>query len=208
VRFLANDNIDTPTSLVGKKVAPIFEAPGEKAMPESLDIIKKIDSDPQYGPVNMFLPMSGRADLKNWQSSVADSNRIIIRPRYMMTLLPEFMQTDGKNAFVKNHALPPFEKDDWKKLTMEEQWKIYEDAFVDSSRLIPDLNKSLEELEALIHSPHYCTEGGVSLDDIDLFSRLRSITLVKGIKWPKKVADYMHHFSRTGDIPLYDSIAV
>ena len=52
VRFLANDDIDTPTALVGKKVAPIYENE-EGAMGESLDIIEKIDSDPKFGPTGI-----------------------------------------------------------------------------------------------------------------------------------------------------------
>jgi glutaredoxin 2 len=49
--------------------------------------------------------------------------------------------------------------------------------------------------------------GGLSYDDIDLFSRLRSITIVKGVKWPSKLAGYMNYFSVKGDVPLYDSMA-
>jgi glutaredoxin 2 len=48
VHFLANDDIATPTALVGKKVAPIFQA-GDLVMGESLDIIAKVDTDPKYG---------------------------------------------------------------------------------------------------------------------------------------------------------------
>jgi Glutaredoxin 2, C terminal domain len=49
--------------------------------------------------------------------------------------------------------------------------------------------------------------GGLSYDDIDLFSRLRSVTIVKGVKWPTKLAAYMQYFSVKGDVPLYDSMA-
>lgn len=45
VRFLANDDTSTPTSLIGKKAVPILELPGTLVMPESLDIIAKIDLD-------------------------------------------------------------------------------------------------------------------------------------------------------------------
>ena len=80
LRFLANDDIETPTALVGKKIAPIFEMPSKGfAMPESLDIISKVDSDPLFGPTGFFRPMSGRSDLKNWQSAFADTNRIMQR---------------------------------------------------------------------------------------------------------------------------------
>jgi len=48
-------------------------------MPESLDIIEKIDSDSTFGSTRVFAPLSNRADLRNWQNSVADTNRIMQR---------------------------------------------------------------------------------------------------------------------------------
>ena len=235
VRFLANDDIPTPTALVGKKVAPIFQVLNEYVMPESLDIIAKVDSDPRFGTPGLFKPMSGREDIKAWQAKVAETNRILQRPRYMMTILPEFQQVDGKNAFVKNHPVPvrvctllhaapllcahssphppcctcfqPFEKDAWKKMPAAEQWKEFEKSYEKSLSLIGELNQSLVELDKLVHCDEYCSPGGLSLDDIDLWSRLRSVSLVKGVVWPKKLGAYMRHFEVTGDVPLYDSMA-
>ena len=47
---MANDDIATPTALVGKKVAPIFQMVTDNmSMGESLDIIAKVDSDPRFG---------------------------------------------------------------------------------------------------------------------------------------------------------------
>jgi glutaredoxin 2 len=107
VRFLANDDVATPTALIGKKAVPIFQMVNEYVMPESLDIIAKVDSDPRFGKTGFFKPMSGREDIKAWQAKVADTNRFLQRPRYMMSsILPEFQQVEGKNAFVKNHPVP------------------------------------------------------------------------------------------------------
>eukprot|EP00607_Mallomonas_marina_P001603 CAMPEP_0182430962 /NCGR_PEP_ID=MMETSP1167-20130531/45227_1 /TAXON_ID=2988 /ORGANISM="Mallomonas Sp, Strain CCMP3275" /LENGTH=250 /DNA_ID=CAMNT_0024616739 /DNA_START=1 /DNA_END=753 /DNA_ORIENTATION=- len=205
--FLANDDIPTPTALVGKKISPIFEADGV-AMPESFEIVIKVDSDPKYGPTGLFKPLSSRTDIKAWQKSVATPNRILNRPRYMKTALPEFMQQDGKDAFVRNHALPPYEKAEWKALSMADQWALYDKAYEESFALIDEASESLKELEPMLYSSEYCTEGGVSYDDIDLFSRLRSLTLVKGLVWPEKLRAYMEHFSKMGDVPLLDSMAV
>ena len=47
----------------------------------------------------------------------------------MMSMLPEFQTADGKNAFVKNHPVPPFEKPEWKAMPAADQWKHYEDAY-------------------------------------------------------------------------------
>jgi hypothetical protein len=89
---------------------------------------------------------------------------LLQRPRYMMTILPEFQQVEGKNAFVKNHPVPPFEKDVWKKtLTLAEQWGHYEGAYTKSVGLLDELNASLVELDKLVYSTEYCTEGTISV---------------------------------------------
>jgi len=90
---------------------------------------------------------------------------------------------------------------------MEAKWEKYNEGYTVSMNLLDETNKSLQELDKMIYSKEYCTEGGLSLDDIDLWSRLRSLTLVKGIVWPSKLRAYMDHFSVVGDIPLYDSMA-
>ena len=210
IHFLANDDIPTPTALVGKKIAPIFQYAQENiVMPESLDIIKFVDSNSKFGPPNLFKPMSNRKDINEWQLKVADDFRIFQRPRYMLSVLPEFQQQDSKDIFVSNHPVPPFEKKEWKEsFTSEQRWKLYHNAYQQSFTLIDKTNKSLEDLDKFVYCEDYATEGGLSLDDVDLWARLRSVTLCKGIQWPKKLRNYMDNLSKQSDVPLYDSIAL
>ena len=80
-----------------------------------------------------------------------------------------------------------------------------------------------------------CSEGGFSYDDIDLWSRLRSISLVKveslatahvnawkqggsptlkiclapqGAEFPPKLKAYMDKYAEIGDVPLYWNMQV
>jgi glutaredoxin 2 len=210
VRFLANDDIPTPTTLVGKKVVPIFELVQDKLIqPESLDIIAKIDKDPRFGPTDYFKPLSKRKDIADWQAKVADTMRIFQRPRYMKAFFPEFQQQDGKDAFVLNHHIPPFTSADWKaKLSQAERWSKYEEAYTLSNTMINQVGEYLQELDSMVYSEKYATEGGLSLDDIDLWARLRSVTLIKGVKWPTKLRKYMDNLSKEGDVLLYDMMAL
>jgi len=205
LRFMANDDVETPTAMVGKKIAPIW-VDEDGPMMESLDIIAKIDKE------GTFAAASGRTDLKAWQKSVQGLLRKIQRPRYVMVPLPEFMQKDGRDAFVANHQLPPYEKSEWKgnpDMSLEEKYAKYEKAYTESASLITELNERLKELEPLIHSESACTPDiGVSYDDIDLWSRLRSLTLIKGVELPPKVRAYLDYFEANGDVPLYDVMAV
>lgn len=208
LRFLLNDDVDTPTKLVGKKVVPILEIPNKLAMPESFDIIKMIDQDTTYPNPNMFKPLSSRSDLNDWQNRVGDINRKLQRPRYMKVLLPEFSTQDARDTYVKNHPLPGFTSDQWKEtLSNNERWTRYNACLDESTSLIKQINEALLELNEMIYCKEYCTVGGVSLDDIDLFARLRSLTIVKGINLPPKVSEYMCYMSEKGDILLYDSLA-
>ena len=53
--FMANDDVATPTALLGKKIAPIW-VDEDGPMMESLDIIEKIDTG------KVLKPASGRTD--------------------------------------------------------------------------------------------------------------------------------------------------
>jgi glutaredoxin 2 len=48
--FMGNDDVETPTALVGKKIAPIW-VDQDGAMAESLDIIAK--NDPEVGHIRL-----------------------------------------------------------------------------------------------------------------------------------------------------------
>ena len=185
-------------------------------MGESLDIIKLIDGDERFGPVHVIQPATGRDDIKKWQKSVQTLLRTLHRPRYVATgLLPEFQQLDGRNAFIKNHQLPPYEKPEWKgnedthPMDMDGKLQLYQEAMEkDPAPLIEELNVKLIELDDIVYSTHYCTEGGFSYDDIDLWARLRSVTIVKGAIWPTKLRAYMDNMAVLGDVPLYDQMAL
>jgi len=219
VQFLGNDDVTTPTKLVGKKIAPIFAIPEDNlVMGESLDIIEKVDSDDRFGSTGQILPATGRKDFKAWQKSVQSLLRTLHRPRYVATgLLPEMQQLDGRHAFIKNHQVPPYEKPEWKGdgtdenpgMPMDEKLQIYAEAMAkDPAPFLEELNAKLIELDDLVFCENYCSEGGLSMDDIDLWSRLRSITLVKNVRWPTKLRSYMDNLSSLGDVPLYDEMAL
>ncbi|KAL9179708.1 hypothetical protein ACHAXT_008998 [Thalassiosira profunda] len=219
IHFLANDDVATPTGLVGKKIAPIFELPEDDLiMAESLDIVAKVDGDERFGPTGQILPATGRKDIKAWQKSVQTLLRTLQRPRYVATgLLPEFQQIDGRHAFIKNHQLPPYEKPEWKGdgtaenpgMDMDAKLRLYAEAMAaDPAPLVEDLNARLVELDDMLYSEHHCSEGGFGLDDIDLWARLRSITIVQGVAWPAKLRSYMDNLSALGDVPLYDEMAL
>lgn len=213
VEFLANDDAKTPTDLVGKKIYPIWVEDGKDPMPESMDIIKAVDADEAYGPTGFFKPDSGRTDLKAWQKKFQRHMRILQRPRYVhdQSVLPEFQQRDARDYFIKGHFVPvrdDLDKAAWKEMSFEEMEECYAQAMGMTDELVAEVNEGLKELDEMIYSEDCCTEGGLSYDDIDLWARMRSITIVKGVKVPEKLAKYQENLSRKGDVPLYWSCAI
>jgi len=206
VVFMANDDIKTPTGLIGKKIAPIFEIPDEQLiMGESMDIIKKVDAEEKYGPTGFFAAKTDRKDISAWQKSVKDLLRLLHRPRYMAASLPEFQQKDSRDYFIAGHPVPPFDKPEWKaeEFGQDARNKAYDEAMAKTEVLLPELNDALVKLEDLIYSDTACSEGGLGYDDIDLWSRLRSVTIVDGAKFGPKTLAYLNNLSEAGDIPLY-----
>mmetsp|Transcript_40727 Transcript_40727/g.49406 ORF Transcript_40727/g.49406 Transcript_40727/m.49406 type:complete len:325 (+) Transcript_40727:74-1048(+) len=206
VVFMANDDVATPTALVGKKIAPIIELPDGTVMAESMDIIDVIDGDAKYGPTGAIAPKSGRKDISGWQKEVKELLRLLHRPRYMMAALPEFQQRDSRDYFVGGHPVPPYDKPEWKSddFPMEKKVEAYKGAYAQSDELIPQINEALKKLDDMIDSPEACNpEGGVSMDDIDLWARLRSVTIIDGLEMPIKMRAYMDYFAEVADCPLY-----
>ena len=94
-------------------------------------------------------------------------------------------------------------------MDMEQKTKLYAEAMAaDPAPLLEDLNARLVELDDMLYCEHYCSEGGFSLDDIDLWARLRSVTIIKDVVWPSKLRAYMDNLSALGDVPLYDEMAL
>ena len=99
--FLMNDDVVTPTKMIGKKVLPIMEMDGE-AMGESLDIVAKVDA---LDDSPILAKASGREDISKWLSDNKDLLRKITRPRDAMALYPEFSTKAARATWVKNHQL-------------------------------------------------------------------------------------------------------
>ncbi|BAN98479.1 glutaredoxin, GrxB family [Plautia stali symbiont] len=71
---------------------------------------------------------------------------------------------------------------------------------------IKNISDDLRQLDKLIVKPN-AVNGELSEDDIHLFPLLRSLTLVSGIEWPSRVADYRDNMAKQTQVNLLSSIA-
>lgn len=195
--FLANDDVATPTELIGKKMVPIFQPDGKSgaSLGESLDIISAVDSDPRFGEPGMLQKASGRTDIAKWFENVAWPLRRLTRIRFAKAPLPEFTFQDARDTYAIRHPIKQ------EPTTYEENWER-------SAEWIGMISEKLGDLEGMIWSKENCTEGGVGFDDVDLFPRIRSMTIVKGLELPQKVREYAEHHAELSEVPLYDYCAM
>ena len=55
----------------------------------------------------LFHPGTARKDIAAWQAENKKLLRLLHRPRYMKaSIIPEFQQMDGREYFVRGHAVP------------------------------------------------------------------------------------------------------
>lgn len=194
--WLMNDDVSTPTALVGKKVVPIFqpEGPLGPSLVESLDIVKFIDSDSRFGETNMIRPSSGRTDISLWMNETDDAFSRLTKVRFSRTTVPEFTFSDSRNYYIANH---PFKTEPF---SFNENFEL-------SHKYIDILQSQLEELASMIFCKEYCTEGGISIDDVELFPKLRQLTIVKSLQLPQKIREYVVYHANVSEMPLYEQIA-
>lgn len=188
LRVLANDDETTPIGLVGKKMVPILQKQDGSAMPESMDIVHYIDN--LDGKPLLTGPLS--APISKWIASVQDTAQRLLLPRFAKSNLEEFATPSARAGFIAK-----------KEASMNSS---FGDLLAHSEGWIKTISRQLRDLDPLIKQPNGCN-GELSEDDIHLFPLLRSLTIVAGIEWPTRVADYRDNMAKQTQINLLTSVA-
>ncbi|XWJ89219.1 glutaredoxin 2 [Phytobacter ursingii] len=188
LNVLLNDDEATPTRMIGQKMAPILQKDDSRYLPESMDIVHyvdKLDSKPLLtGKQNPALD----AWLRKVNSYV---NRLLI-PRFAKSAFDEFATPEARAYFVakKEAAIGDFAEH-----------------MSHSSGLIKNISDDLRALDKLIVQPN-AVNGELSDDDIHLFPLLRNLTIVAGINWPTRVADYRDNMAKQTQVNVLSSMAI
>ncbi|POM72111.1 GrxB family glutaredoxin [Phytophthora palmivora] len=188
--FMANHDETTPVDLVGTKQAPILLLPSGRAFAESMDIVKYVDE--HYGGPAILAPSSGREDIKKWIEASAHVFHVLYHPRAHKAPFAEFAQQESR---------------DYYRTKKEKSMGSFDEALKRSPQLVEQANKFLEQLATMFYSDHSVNKS-LGYDDIDLFGRLRCLTLVRGITWPSNVREFLDYMAEAGDIPLLDNMAM
>jgi glutaredoxin 2 len=184
---MLNDDEATPTRLIGQKMAPILMKEDGSCMPESLDIVHYIDR------IDREPLLTGKTNpaITDWLRHINSYVNKLLIPRVAESPFAEFATPEARDYF-KNKKQGTY--GDFSELREH------------SAGWIKNVNDDLRKLDKLIVKPN-AVSGELSLDDIHLFPLLRSLSLVAGIEYPSRVADYRDNMAKQTQINLLSSVA-
>jgi glutaredoxin 2 len=163
------DDTETMVALVGKRVVPILIKDDGQPMLESMDIVRYINGQGQ--PV---LTGIERPEIAKWEAEISPKAARLTQPRYLLLGLPEFASA----AALDHYQLR-------KRRTLGDLVELR----ADTRRYIAELTPDLEALDRMIQSPH-AVNSMLSVDDVRVLPILRSLGVVKGLRFPPRVREY------------------
>jgi glutaredoxin 2 len=179
---LLDDDTDTMVALVGKRVIPILVKDDGEPMLESMDMVKYVD-----GHGDPVLTGPERPEIAAWADQIVSKTAPLTMPRYPLLGLPEF----GTIAALDHYTV-----------RKRKAFGDFVELRANTRRYMSELTPGLEELDRLIEQP-LAVNGALSFDDIRVLPLLRSVAVVKGLRFPRKVRDYFESMmSRIGYQPL------
>ncbi|EJE3913921.1 glutaredoxin 2 [Escherichia coli] len=188
LHVLLNDDAETPTRMVGQKQVPILQKDDSRYMLESMDIVHYVDK------LNGKPLLTGKRSpaIEEWLRKVNGYANKLLLPRFAKSAFDEFSTPAARKYFVDKK---------------EASAGNFADLLAHSDGLIKNISDDLRALDKLIVKPN-AVNGELSEDDIQLFPLLRNLTLVAGINWPSRVADYRDNMAKQTQINLLSSMAI
>lgn len=179
---ILDDDTDTMVGLVGKRVIPILVKDDGKPMLESMDMVKYVES---HGDPILVGPE--RSEVIEWADRVVSKTAPLTMPRYPLLGLPEFATVAALDHY---------------NVRKRKAFGDFVELRADTRRYLSELMPDLEALDRLIESPTAINRT-LSFDDIRVLPLLRSVAVVKGLQFPRKVRDYFETMmTRIGYQPL------
>lgn len=185
---LPNNDEETPTRLIGKKMLPIFITEHNEAIGESLEIVKYIDET--YGASVLGAP--DNSAIEAWMEEATKLIYPLAIPRWANSDFEEFRPDAARQYFVNKK---------------EAVFGLFPRLLEQTETMVTEINAKLEILDSLVARQDKDTEH-FSLTDIRLFPLLRSLSIVKGIHWPPRVHEWLKKIAVMSRVNLNDNIAI
>lgn len=188
INVLLNDDEQTPVRMVGEKIVPILQKDDSRYMTESMDIVHYVDN--LDGKPLLTGPRSPQ--IEEWLRKTNGYVNHLLLPRIAKAPFDEFATPEARAWFIRKK---------------EAAIGSFADHLAHSAGLIKNVSNDLRTLDKLIQKPNAVNDE-LSEDDIHLFPLLRSLTLVAGVDYPSRVADYRDNMAKQTQINLLTSRAL
>ncbi len=177
-----DDDTETMVALAGKRVIPILTKDDGEIMLESMDMVRYLDT--QGEPI---FTGPERPEIASWAEGFVSKTAPLTMPRYPLLGLQEFATVAALDHYT---------------LRKRKAFGDFVELRANTRRYIGELMPSLQALDGWIESP-LAINSALSLDDIRVLPLLRSVAVVKGLRFPPKVRDYFETMmDRCGYKPL------
>ena len=165
----------------------ILEKDDGTYMPESLDIIEYIN-DIGENKINTQLS----SEVQNWLNGCNDYFYRLCMPRWAAAPLEEFATESAKAYFInkKEAYVGPFKEQ-----------------LDNSATLIELAENQLNELNQLLKSKP-TANAEFSMDDIEIYTILRGLSIVKNLNYPELVEEYRLQMAKLTKVPLHVDISI
>lgn len=179
LKILLEDDVDTPTKLVGKKIAPILEKEDGSHMAESMDIVHYVDE--RYGEPEVA-PVADSA-IQTWHDTAWRPIHELAIPRLAEADFAEFATPEAREAF---------------RVRQTKNVGDFGQLLASSPLRIVDMEKQLKELDRILAG-----RKQLDADDFLLYPSLRMLSIVKGINYPDNVKAYMQRMAQSSGVALH-----
>mgnify|MGYP001255359636 FL=1 len=180
LRFLLEDDVDTPTEMVGRKTAPILEKPDGSHMAESMEIVHYVDG---HQGETVVTPTGENSPIRVWQESAWRPILELSIPRLAEANFPEFATPEARADF---------------KTRQEQNFGDFDELIGRTSELMPGVERQLAELDGVLAGREH-----VDADDFALYPSLRMLSIVKDVMYPANVRRYMERLEQTTGVGLH-----
>jgi glutaredoxin 2 len=177
-----DDDTETMVALVGKRQIPILVKDDGQPMLESMEMVRYVDRLGASVLTGMEKPA-----IAALEDQITPKAARLTQPRYLLLGLPEF----GSIAALDHYQVR-------KRKALGDLVELR----ANTRRYIDELMPDLEAIDRLIESPR-AVNGTLSLDDVRVLPVVRSLAVVKELRFPQRLRDYFETMmARIGYQPL------
>ncbi|MDO4708762.1 MAG: glutaredoxin 2 [Pseudomonadota bacterium] len=167
VQVVLENDVDTPTRLIGRKKVPILQKADGSAMPESMDIVRYLDA--QFAPP--LLTAAERPEIDAWSERASGLIFRLAVPRITCGDFAELATPEARAAYIEREI---------------RAFGDLEALLAATPEMLAELAPLLDELDDLIPPP----DSALGESDIRLFPLLALLSIVKDARLPPRVATW------------------